>query len=538
MNWLDLDDPAERLLGRTLRRQAEAIPDRPFLVTDDGSLGFGRTNDLANRVAAGLSAHGARPGEPVALLMESSPDCVLAALGANKLGAFWMPTNTDYRGSWLRETFEDGGARLLVADGSFLPRVAELGPGLPFETIVVRGDAACEVPGVKLVALDDLLAEPAPEPDDADQRYGDTAAVLWTSGTTGRSKGVMQSHNTWLRGATSGARTSRLREGEVLYNCLPMYNSAAWVANVFRALVTGCPCVMDPRFSASEFWDRCRKFDVTMVFTLGAMHMFLWNAPERPDDADNPVRSATMIPMPEDVLGPFKERFGIEAIHQGYGQSECMGLLNRTDEGRAFKPNSLGVPAEGIELALLDEDDRPVATGDTGELCARPSEPHVLMNGYWKRPEATLEAFSNLWYHTGDLLRRDEDGDWFFVDRKADYIRYKGRNLSSFAVEHTVNAHPAVAESAAHGVPSAELESEAELKVCIVLRPGAAATAEEIARFVNDHAPHFFVPRYVEFVEDLPRTPTGRGQKFKLRERGVTPGTWDARAEGFEVERG
>ena len=174
---------------------------------------------------------------------------------------------------------------------------------------------------------------------------------------------------------------------------------------------------MDRRFSASEFWDRCRRFDVSMVFTLGAMHMFLWNAPERADDAQNPVRSATMIPMPEDVIGPFKERFGIEAIHQGYGQSECMGLLNRTDDGKPKKPNSLGEPAEGIELALLDDGDRPVELGETGELCVRPTEPHVLMNGYYRDPGGTLRAFRNLWYHTGDLARQDDAGHYYFVDR-------------------------------------------------------------------------------------------------------------------------
>jgi crotonobetaine/carnitine-CoA ligase len=537
MHRLDLDDPAERLLGRALRRQAEKVGDLPFLVTEDRTLSYALVNDLVNKFARGLAALGARAGEPVALFMESSPECVLAAFGANKLGAFWMPTNTDYKGRWLRETFEDGGARVLVADGTLLPRVAELGPGLPFSAIVVRGEPACEVPGVRLVPAAELEAEDAPEPDDAGLSYGDTAAVLWTSGTTGRSKGVMQSHNTWLRGALSGAESSGVESDEVIYSCLPMYNSAAWVANVFRALVTGRPCALDPRFSASEFWDRCRRFDATMVFTLGAMHMFLWNAPPRPDDADNPVRNATMIPMPEHVVGPFKERFGIERIHQGYGQSECMTLLVRPDRGQPHKPNSLGEPSPGIELALLGEDDRPVPAGEPGELCVRPREPHVLMNGYFRNPEATLAAFRNLWYHTGDLLRRDADGDWFFVDRKADYIRYKGRNLSSFAVEHTVNQHPAVAESAAHGVPSPELESEAELKICVVLKPGARATPEELARFVNDHAPYFFVPRYVELVGELPRTPTGRVQKFKLRERGVTPETWDARAAGFEVRR-
>ena len=148
-----------------------------------------------------------------------------------------------------------------------------------------------------------------------------------------------------------------------------------------------------------------------------------------------------------------------------------------------------------------------------------------------------MKSWSNLWYHTGDLGRRDEDGEFFFVDRKADFIRFKGRNISSFAVEAAVGAHPAVLQCAAHGVTSEQLAAEAELKVCVVLKPGESATAEEIARFVNDNAPYFFVPRYIEFVTELPQTPTGRVQKFKLRERGVTPETWDGRAEGFEVRR-
>jgi crotonobetaine/carnitine-CoA ligase len=308
------------------------------------------------------------------------------------------------------------------------------------------------------------------------------------------------------------------------------------VANVFRALVTGVPCAMDPRFSASEFWDRCRFYGATMTFTLGAMHVFLWQAPQRPDDADNPVRVASAIPMPAALEEPFKERFGIEAIFQGYGQSEAMSLFSR-GLGRAWKPSCLGEPNEGVEVALLDDEDRPVARGETGELCVRPTEPYAIFNGYFGDPEATLRAFRNLWYHTGDLMRQDEDGDFFFVDRKADYIRYKGRNLSSFAVEAAVAAHPGVAQVAAHGVPSRELESEAELKIAVVRKPGAEVTAEELARFVNDTAPYFFVPRYVEFLDALPHTPTGRVQKYQLRARGVTPETWDAVAAGFRVRR-
>jgi crotonobetaine/carnitine-CoA ligase len=535
MNGLALDDPSERLLGRVLRRQAERAPDASFLLAGERCWSFGEANALANACAAGLRRLGVGRGDTVALLMESAPECVLVALAANKLGAIWVPANTDYKGTWLREALEGSRARVLVADAALLPRVAELG-ALPFERAVVKGRAETGALPVPLLALDELLAGDAPEPDDAELHYGDTAAVLWTSGTTGRAKGVMQSHNVWLKAALNGARTSRMREGDILYNCLPMYQSAAWVANVFRALVMGAPCAMDPRFSAREFWDRCRHYGATMTFTLGAMHIFLWQAPERADDADNPVRIASAIPMPAQLEEPFKKRFGIEAIVQGYGQSEAMTLFSRGAE-RAWKPNSLGRPQGGVEVRLLDDEDREVAPGATGEICVRPTEPYAIMNGYFGDPDATLSAFRNLWYHTGDLGRRDDEGEWFFVDRKADYIRYKGRNLSSFAVEAAVAAHPAVAEVAAHGIPSRELASEAELKIVVVRKPGAQVDAEALARFVNETAPYFFVPRYVEFVDELPHTPTGRVQKYKLRERGLTPETWDSVAAGFRVSR-
>jgi len=536
VNALDLRDPAERLLGRVLRRQAEAAPDAPFVLADERRWSYAEANAAANAWARGLRELGVRRGDTVAFLLRSSPDFVFATFGAMKLGAIWVPTNVDYKGTWLRESLEDSRARVLVVEADLLPRVAEVAEGLPLERVVVRGGAA-SAPGLATLALEEVAGKPGPEPDDAELRYGDTAAVLWTSGTTGRSKGVMQSHNAWVRSALSGAGNSGARAGDVMYCCLPMYNSAAWSALVYRALVTALPVAVDAAFSVHSFWDRCRHYGATQVFTLGAMHIYLWQAPPGPDDRRNSVRHATMIPLPEALIGAFKERFGIETLDQGYGQSEVLGLLHRPDEGKPHKPGSLGQPLDGIQATLLDDDDREVAPGEVGEFCVRPIEPHVLFNGYYGNPEATLRATSNLWYHTGDLGRRDEDGDWFFVDRKADFIRYKGRNVSSFAVEAAVAAHPAVAECAAHGVRAAELEHEAEIKVCVVRKPGQALAPEELARFVNDTAPYFFVPRYIEFVDELPRTPTLRVQKYRLRERGVTPETWDAVAAGFVVQR-
>jgi crotonobetaine/carnitine-CoA ligase len=535
MALIELDDDSDRVLGRVLRRQAERAPDADFVLWQDERYSYGDVDRLADSSANVFRELGVSRGDTVAFLMANCPDWIWATFGLNRLGAIWVPTNVDYKGRWLAESLEGSAARVLVVDAALLPRVAESGP-LPFERVLVRGDAAGVDLGIPSTPIEALREGAADQLDDAAIRYGDTASILWTSGTTGRSKGVEQSHNVWLRAAVDGAVNAGLRDDDVIYNCLPMYQSAAWVANVYRALVGGVPCAMDPAFSARDFWNRTRHYGATMIFTLGAMHMFLWNAPERDDDAENPVRVAGAIPMPEDLIPRFRARFGIETIYQGYGQSEVMTVLARRP-GKTYKPNSLGEPADGIEIKLLDDDDREVARGEVGELCVRPLVPYAIFNGYWRHPEATVRAWRNLWYHTGDLLRADEDGELYFVDRKADFIRYKGRNISSFAVEATVSAHPAVLQCAAHGVTSAELEAEAELKVCIVLKPGAQASAEEIARFVNDNAPYFFVPRYIEFLEALPQTPTGRVQKYRLRERASGEGTWDARAAGFELRR-
>ena len=333
---LPLDDPRERLIGRCLLRQAEAIPDRDFLRAGEERWSYGRVNELANAMASGFAELGVARGDTVCLMLDTHPAYVWATLGINKLGAVWVPTSTEFKGHWLRDRLVDSRARVLVVDEALLPRVAEAGGRLPFEHVLVRGNPQASPLGVPALALAELERAPAKERDDSQLFLGDTAAILWTSGTTGRSKGVMQSHNVWIRAALDGAVNAHLREGEVIYSCLPMYQSAAWVANVYRALVCGVPCAIDERFSVHEFWDRCRHYGATMVFTLGAMHIFLWQQPERPDDADNPVRSAGMIPMPAELEEPFKKRFGIESIAQGYGQSEVMALMARTP-GKTWK---------------------------------------------------------------------------------------------------------------------------------------------------------------------------------------------------------
>ncbi|MFP6664280.1 MAG: AMP-binding protein [Deltaproteobacteria bacterium] len=534
MNRLDLRAAEKRLLGSMLRRQADEIPDRDFLIEDGRRITYGEANRLACSAASGFRALGVVHGDTVAFLMGSCPEFALAALGLNKLGGIWVPTNTEYKGRWLEESLQDSRARVLVVDGELLPKLAGLRE-LPFEQLIVRGSdpGTLDLPRQ---SLDEFLAQAGEEPDEAGLHFGQTAAVLFTSGTTGRAKGVMQSHNVWIQGAESTLDQLDLKPDDVAYNCLPMYQSAAWVGNLFLALAAGIPCAMDPAFSASAFWDRLRHFGATVTITLGAMHIFLWQADERDDDADNPLRAALMVPMPDEIEADFKKRFGIERIIQAYGQSEAMPILRRTP-GRSWKANSLGEPHPLMEVRLLDEFDEEVSVGEVGEIAIRTSAPFVFFNGYFHNAEATARAFRNLWYHSGDLVRQDADGDYFFVDRKADYIRFKGRNISSFHVEAAAAAHPAVAAAAAHGVQSDELASESELKLVIVRAPDADIEPEDLARFIGENAPYFFVPRYIEILDALPMTPTGRVQKYKLRERGITKDTWDAKTAGFRPAR-
>ncbi|MFZ0666675.1 MAG: AMP-binding protein [Acidimicrobiales bacterium] len=533
------DDPALRTLGRILRIQAEQKPDVPFVKCDEGSFTYSEADDTADRIAMGLSQLGVTRGDNVAILAGNRPDLVPLVFGINRLGAVWVPTDTAFRGTWLERSLQDGKARVLCVDAGFLPELEGIIANTSIEHVVVMGDPDSNFSDRMNVHPFAEIAFASPLRTDLDIHYGETSAILWTSGTTGRPKGVMQSHNAWVRASLTGASSARTGDDDVLYCCLPMHNSAAWISVVFRALVAGVPFGLDRSFSVSTFWDRTRHFGATQAFTLGVMHMFLWNAPPTEADADNPVRCMGAIPMPDRLMEPFKKRFGIDIIQQGYGQSEVMGLISRIDDdAHNWNPGTAGSPLPGIEVRLFDSEDREVPVGDVGEFCVRPTEPFVLFNGYFADPEATLAATRNLWYHTGDLGHVDEDGQFYFVDRLRDLIRFKGRSVSSLAVEETVRSHPDVAQVAAFGIPSDELESEAEIMVAVVRKPGSALDARELATYIAENAPYFLVPRYIDFLDELPQTPTGKVQKFLLKQAGRAPNTWDARQEGFDPRRG
>jgi crotonobetaine/carnitine-CoA ligase len=292
----------------------------------------------------------------------------------------------------------------------------------------------------------------------------------------------------------------------------------------------GSQACIDRQFSVTDFWDRVRFYDAHHTITLGTMHMYLWGAPERVDDAENPLRTQFMTPMPADLVEPWCARFGVETLLGGYGQSEVMGATQyRHDD--PVPPGSSGPPTPLVDVAVLDEDDVAVGPGETGEICVRPRQPDVIFQGSWKMPDETIHSFRNLWHHTGDLGRFDDGGNLWFVDRKKDATRHKGRSISSFEVEHIARQHPSVLHVAAVGVRDPLLEAEDELMLFVVPNPGDTVDPLDLCRFIDANAPYFFVPRYVEVVDELPATPTGKVEKYKLRERGAGPNTWDRHVE-------
>ncbi|MCP5089560.1 MAG: ATP-dependent acyl-CoA ligase [Gammaproteobacteria bacterium] len=534
MHRVDLSDTSNRILPKLLRLQAAAIPNAPFLIDEHRQITFAETDKLSGSLATGLRELGVAAGDRVAILLQNCPEAALVALAANKLQAVWVPISTDYKGEWLADTIIRSRAKVLVTDAALGERIASISERLGEEKLVVVGDST--LPGA--TRFESLFDHAPFEPDLEAFDYGDTCAVVWTSGTTGKSKGVMVSYNGWLRPIHRGVSVIYdSQPGDVILNVLPLYHAAAWNTSVFRGLAEGLPVVIEPGFSVTTFWDRIRHFGATQTFTLGAMHMFLWNAPPRPDDRDNPLRVMQAVPMPADIKAPFEERFGVKILGTGYGQSECMVITTEAGRDGEVPPNSMGFPLDDTDVRLFDDDDREVPQGDVGEVRIRPLEAYVVCNGYLDDAEAPANAWRGEWFCTGDLARKDENGAFFFADRKKDAIRFAGRNISTMEVESVVRRHPDIVDVAAFGVPAAEIAGEEELKTDVILAENASLSHEALARFVNDNAPHYFVPRYINFVNALPYTPTNKVQKFKLREKGLDNETWDRKTSTFIVQR-
>ncbi|MCK4784071.1 MAG: AMP-binding protein, partial [Desulfobacteraceae bacterium] len=321
-------------------------------------------------------------------------------------------------------------------------------------------------------------------------------------------------------------------ESDCLYNALPLFHGNAQVLSAMPALMSGAQMVLAEKFSASRFWDEIKHYGCTEFNYIGGILPILSKAKPKPDDADNPLRIMIGGGAPPDLFEAFEQRFGVRLV-EGYGMSE-MGLPFMSPYTDS-KPGTCGKPRPDYEVKLVNDNGLEVIPGTVGELLIRPLKPYSILLEYYKMPEKTVETWSDLWFHTGDYMREDNEGFFHFVDRKKDALRRRGENISSYEVEAVVNAHPAVLESAA--VPVKSELGEDEVMVCLTLKPGSKLTPEELVKHCEEGMAYFMVPRYLRFMESLPKTPTERIQKYKLREEGITLDTWDREKAGYKLKR-
>jgi crotonobetaine/carnitine-CoA ligase len=428
------------------------------------------------------------------------------------------------------------GARLFVAEAEGLAalRGLEDRAGLPVQRVWCIGappESATE-PGTEadfepFVAPGDALSGPAPV------QPGDTLAILYTSGTTGLSKGVCCPHAQfywWGRHTAQLLELGRTAEGEVLLTTLPLFHTNAMNA-FFQALLTGSTLVVEKRFSASGFWPALVRHRATVTYVLGAMVPILLSRQATAQDRAHQVRIALAPGVPPRFHAQFHQRFGMRLL-DGYGSTETNFVIG-LDAGQ--RPGSMGRVVPGFTARVADEHDAEVPPGTPGELLLRAEQPFAFASGYFDMPDKTVQAWRNLWFHTGDRVVRDADGFFTFLDRLKDAIRRRGENISSYEVEQVLLSHPAVAVAAVFPVRS-EL-AEDEVMAAIVPREGVALDPVELLRFCEPRMAYFAVPRYLEFMAALPSTENGKVQKFKLRERGITAQTWDREAAGIQLRR-
>lgn len=531
---LNLEKPHNRVLGYIIEERARMHPDKTFLLYKNIKVSYGELNQAVNRLAHGFLNIGIGKDDKVSIMLPNCPEFLYTWFALAKIGAVEVPVNTAFKGDFLSYIVNNSDSKILVIDEQFLDRLKFIENDLQTleKVIVVRQDSMSPVQvRFPVLSYSDIYASSSDNPGIAVQ-HTDIGSIMYTSGTTGPSKGVLLDHNCLVLNAMDNLEFRQVREDDVFYTCLPFFHANAQGLTAVPVLLGGVKLALGERFSASGFWDEMRDYGVTQFNGIGAMMEFLWKQPPGPSERNHKVRLCLAGPIPAHVYEKGRERWGLDFL-EGFGLSET-GMFTYQPLN-AFRPGSCGKATAYYEVKIVDDNDEEVSRGTIGEIICRPLRPYSMMSGYYKMPEKTLEAFKNLWFHTGDYGKLDEDGYLYFVDRKKDAIRRRGENISSFEVERIVNANPKVAESAAVAVPSEV--GEDEVKICVILKPGEALSPEELLGWCEERIPHFALPRYIEFYKEFPKTGTLRTQKHILREAGVTPGTWDRDEVGYKLKR-
>ena len=526
---VELFPPSDRILSAILTRQAERYGDRVLLVSGETRWTYTQTAAIAAASAQTLVDAGIKPGDRVALMCSNRSEFLQIYLGCAWLGAIVVPINTALRGFQLSHIFRNSHPSLLAVEAPFLAAIdtVETDVEIPSHSWMIGAATETSEARISPVPLPALSGGAAA----GSVRPGDTVAILYTSGTTGPAKGVCCPQAQLFWWGIYSARALGIREGDVLFTTLPLFHTNALNA-FYQAVLNGCTYVLEPKFSASGFWAAARRHDATVGYLLGAMASMLLAQPGTDDDRAHQLRVALGGGVPPQIHGPFLERFGVPLV-DGYGSTETNFVFAGSIP--SDRPGTMGYLADGIEARIVDADDSELPDEQVGELVLRAREPFAFATGYFCMPEKTVEAWRNLWFHSGDRVVRDPDGCYRFIDRMKDSIRRRGENVSSWEVEQVIQSHPAVAACAIYPLPS-EL-GEDEVAVAILLESGQPLEPVDVIRHCEGKIAYFAIPRYVRIVNQMPLTDNGKIRKGALRDAGVTTDTWDREEAKVNVRR-
>ena len=512
-----------------LAAQAERHRDRPLLTIGEVTWTFADAANAAACRAGMLAAAGIGPGDRVALLLGNRIELMEVVLACGWMGAIAVPINTAAMGPQIGYFLQNSGAKALVIESDLLQRLDQVdGTRLALERVWVVGDS----PGAKTATsrIESLPAARSPLAA-APVKPGDTLAILYTSGTTGPSKGVMFPHTQYYWWGINSIQLLEITAEDVLCTTLPLFHVNA-LSTFAQALLSGARMVLQERFSASAFWPATGEAGATVIYLLGAMVPILLARPPSKEERSHRVRLALGPGVPPDMITAFAERTGVRLL-EGYASTETNFVIGSTIHEQ--RQGTIGRIRPGFQARVVDENDFEVEPGVPGELLLRADEPFAFATGYFGMPDKTVEAWRNLWFHTGDRMVRDAGGNFRFLDRLKDAIRRRGENISSYEVEQVLLSHASVEMAAVFPVRS-EL-AEDEVMATIVLKPGCRLEPLELMAFCEPRMPYFAIPRFLDFVPELPRTENGKVQKFKLRERGPGSQTWDREAVGYVLKR-
>ena len=511
--------PGDYVLGGILDRHAAERPDKvAFLFANGESWTYAELQQRVRATALGLQQLGVGSSDRVLSWQENGPEAVKLWFALNYIGAVYVPINTAYRGRLLEHVVANSGASLMVANAKFADRLADIGTANLKDVVVTEGsmpptEGLRRIPGTELfldAGTPDAGSITAPMP-------WDTQSVIYTSGTTGPSKGVLSSY---MHLYSSAMGFSFLTEDDRALVTTPLFH-ASGTGGVYRAFVRGGSVALANSFKTDEFWDTVRRTQSTFAGMIGAMAAFLLKRPPEDGDRSHGLRHVTIVPVTEDTL-PFAGRFGVD-VYSTFNMTEISCPIFTAANPQAA--GSSGRVRAGYEARIVDANDIEVPAGGAGELVLRTAQPWTFSHGYLNDAEATAKAWRNGWFHTGDLFRQNEDGEYFFIDRLKDSIRRRGENISSVELEAELLGFAGVREAAAVGVPSEFGEED----VLAVLAPQAGVTLEPqaLVDFLLPRVPRYMIPRFIRIVPELPKTPTHKVEKHALRHEGVTADTWE-----------